>query len=130
MNITTSLTFADTSGNVQVLNASNSDNSAPIYYELETQQLDFDNLAYLKKISGKIGTLNEYDVASSLDVKADDDDYKSAKISSNNRVNIGEMANVEGNFFTFKWYGETSSSSPVFDGLYIEKITNLGIVSK
>jgi len=124
---TTQLVGAET-GEVQTINAGKSDDGVPLYYELQTQEIEFGNRAHLKSISDKITVLTEFGIDSSFEVKENrNGDFKPIQISLNDSVNIGEDINLEGNHFTFKWSGESSENSPIFKGFYLEKVTDLGI---
>ncbi len=114
-------------GEVQALNANYSDDGVPIYFELETQEIEFSNRAHLKKIADEIVVLTEFGIDSSLECKPDDDDFQAIPMDLSNTVNIGKNINLEGNFFTFRWSGTSNKTSPIFNGIYLEKITDLGI---
>lgn len=114
-------------GDVQSINVGKSDAGTPIYYELQTQEIEFDNRAHLKNISDEIVVLTENGIDSNLECQQDDGNIQQIPLGLNNSVNIGENINLKGNFFTFKWYGEASETSPIFNGLYLERVTDLGI---
>lgn len=118
---------ADENGDVQAINIGKSDNGTPIYYELNTQELEFGNRAHLKKISNRILALSEFGIDSKLDCIINGEELKSIPIDLSNTVNIGQDIKLEGNFFVFRWYGESDSTSPVFNGLYLENISDLGL---
>lgn len=119
----------DNSGDVQMINIGKSDDTTPIYYELETQELDFGNRASLKKIADKICILGRQTDASSLQAQENDGDYKNIPLSMEKQVNIGKDINLEGNFFTFRLFGESSTQSPIFEGFAVENINDLGITN-
>lgn len=118
---------AEITGNVQGFNVGKNDNGTPIYYELETQELEFINRAHTKKISDKIVILTENGIDGTFKAKQNDGDFKPIPIKLNNLINIGQDINLEGNFFTLKWYGEASETSPILNGIYLESITDQGI---
>ncbi len=67
---------------------------------------------------------------SSLQIRANDGDYQDIKgLTLNGRVNIGQDLSMAGNFFTVKWFGETSKASPVFEGFLFESVTDQGITN-
>ncbi len=118
---------ADTNGTVQMLNAGKSDDGTPIYYELETQELEFGNRNHLKKIADKIVVFTHLGGSSQLQARTNVQEYSPVSMDLNERVNIGKKINLEGNYVTFKWFGQSSTESPVFEGLYLEDITELGL---
>jgi len=118
---------SNSSGDVQGMNVGKSDDSTPIYYELQTQEIEFDNRAHLKKISDEIVMLTDSGIDSFLEARQDDGDFKPIPLDLSDSVNIGEDIKLEGNYFTFKWSGEASETSPIFNGIYLEKVTDLGI---
>ena len=123
------LVFADTDGDVQTYNTGTSDNGLPIYFELETQELEFGNRAHLKKISDQIVAFTNGGVDTELYAATDGEDFKPIQMSLSERVNIGENINLEGHYVVFRWLGQTTDSLPVFEGLYIENITDMGLTN-
>jgi hypothetical protein len=120
---------ADTAGNVQTLNSGQTDNTAPIFYELETQELEFGNRVSLKKMSDKISVLTNNGIDSQLQIKSDIvKDYQTIKMDLSNRVNTGkDLPDVEGHYFTFRWFGNSSKKNPTLEGIFIPTITDQGI---
>lgn len=125
----TQLVGAETTGEVQAMNTGKSDDGDPIYFEIETQEIDFGNRAHLKKIADQVSVNIEKGDDTSIEAKTDSRDYKPIPFPVDRTVTIGEKVNLEGHFFTFKWSGESAKASPVFKGIYIEKITDLGITN-
>lgn len=121
------LVFSDSDGDVQLFDAGHSDNGAPISYELETQQLDFSNRMHLKKIADKLVVFMRAGGGGEFGARDSAGDYHPIDILLNDRVNIGDDINLEGNFFTFRWAGSSGVVSPVFEGFYIPDITDLGM---
>lgn len=118
---------SDTDGKVQAINTGFLDDDMPINYELETQDLDFGNIYHGKKIQNKLVVFSKDDFNSKLQIKADSNDYKDIPIKLEDRVNLSESITVEANKFNFKWLGSTKNNSPVFEGLHISKVTDIGI---
>lgn len=118
---------ADTNGTVQSINVGKADDVTPIYYELETQDLEFGDRTHLKEITDKIVIFSDFGIDSSLAIKSNDGDYKPIDIELDNRVNIGQDIRSVGFFFNIKWSGTAKENSPLFEGLYLEKITDKGI---
>ncbi len=117
---------ADTSGFVQAINVGKKDNTSPIFFELITQEFEGDNRAHVDKISNQIIVFCQNGGVSKLEVKEDDGDFAPVRIVLKSRVNIGTL-NVESNFFSFRWYGESTGTAPVFEGIYIENIADQGL---
>lgn len=118
------------SGDVQTINAGKDDDGTPLYYELQTQEIEFGNRFHQKQISDKIVVLTEDGIDSALEVQANDGDFEPVQVNLSDTVNISDSINTEGNYFTFKWSGTASETSPVFNGLYIEKVTDNGLTEK
>ena len=117
-------------GDVQGINVGKDDDGTPLYFELNTQEIEFENRAHLKKISNDIVVLTENGIDSSLESQQDDGDFKPVPISLKDSVNIGDDIDLEGNFFTFKWSGTAKETSPILKGIYLENVTDLGITKK
>lgn len=117
----------DTNGTVQNLNVGKADDGTPIYYELETQDLEFKNRLHLKKIADKIVVFTDFGTDSKLEAKTDEGGYDPVRVDLSGRVNIGKDINLEGHYFTFKWFGESVNTSPVFEGISLEDVTDLGM---
>lgn len=120
---------ADTLGNVQTINKGTTDNGTEIFYDLETQELEFGNRAHTNTISDLISIFCKNGAGSSMQVKATDKDYRDIQKSLPKRVNVVDNFSVEGEYFTFRWFGSTSLESPVFEGFYIERIKDEGMVN-
>ncbi len=118
---------SDTRGTVQMLNVGKADDGQTIYYELETQELEFGNRGSLKKIANQIGVLSRDGLDSNFEVKSDSQGYSPIPLDMTTRVSIGNDINTEGHFFTFKWFGQVDQSSPVLEGFYLENVTDLGV---
>ena len=127
----------DTRGQAQTVNEINSmaDDGTPINYELELQHMEFGNLSHTKQISDKVVIYNQFGLASSLQVKADDGDYQDVDMSLEDYVSVGKNIDIQGNRITFKWFGSIEQSSsddiirrPVFEGIHLPTVTDLGII--
>lgn len=114
-------------GEVQTINAGKDDDGEPIDFELTTQEIEFDNRSHLKNISDKIVVFTDYGIDSWLEAQQDDGDFKPIPVKLNDTVNIGQDINLKGNFFTFRWSGTANETSPILEGIYLEKVTDLGI---
>ncbi len=118
---------ADSSGDVQAIAVGKNDNDTPIFYELETQDLEFGDRTHLKAISDKIVLFTHAGIDSSVEIKKNDGDYEPIDVTLEKRVNIGRAIKSEGFFFNFKWSGTSDSTSPIFEGIYLENVTDKGI---
>lgn len=116
-------------GDVQTFNAGKDDDGTPIYFELETQPLNFGNKSHLKQISDDIAIFSKNGQDSVLQAKTDQDDYKKIPVNLDERVKIGRDIDLEGKEITFKWSGEANESSPIFEGLYIDNIDDKGMIN-
>jgi hypothetical protein len=118
----------DTAGDVQTINLGNSDDGTPIYYEQITQELDLGNRANRKIISDEIVAYAKNGTASTLQIKANENDWTNVILNCNKRVNISDSINVKGRFFKFKWFGSTTTTQPTLQGIYVETINDEGVV--
>lgn len=125
----TTLVGSTDAGDIQTMNTGKDDDGEPIYYELETQGIEFGNIFHRKQVSDKLVVFSRDGIDSSLQAKTDDDNYQDLQIDLSNRVNIGQNINLEGNTMKFKWFGEANETSPVLEGFYAEKITDLGLTN-
>lgn len=121
---------SNTAGSLHQMNVDGqaTDNGTPIYFELETQEIEFGQRSHLKKIADKIVIYTENGQDSSFQAREDDGDFKDIKLNLIDRVNIGQNIDLEGHYFTFRWFGQCDKSQQTFEGFYIEKITDQGIV--
>lgn len=124
----TKMISADTSGSVQYINVGTTDNTTPIYFSLETQEIECGNRAHKKTISDDIGIFTDNGIDTIFQVKNGEDHFSDVNIRLSERVNVGQMTRTEGHFQTFRWYGESSSTAPVFEGFYIEAVSDDGLV--
>jgi hypothetical protein len=120
---------ADASSLVQIFNKGTTDNTKPINYELIFQEQECQDRSHLNKISDKIVVFGDGLNDASLQVKSDDagKDFQDIEGDLSKRVNILQDINLEGYFFSFRIFGESSGTAPIFEGIQIENITDLGI---
>jgi len=128
INTNVQMVFADTSGDVQTFNTGFTDNGTDIFFELESQELEFGNRLHLKQISNQLAVFTRNGATSKFAVKADNKDEKPINIDLKRRVNIGKNINVAGHYMTFRWYGESDTVSPIFEGFYFEDVIDRGMV--
>lgn len=118
---------SETTGDVQTLNLGQTDNGKPIFYKLDTQDLEFGLRQNVKEISDKVVAFTDNGENSRLQVSADDNTLKDVPVKLIKRVNVGRDVNVRGNYFKFRWMGESTGNSPVFEGLHLPDISDSGI---
>jgi hypothetical protein len=116
---------ADTGGKLQTINIGTTDNTAAIEYFLETQDLEFGDRSHLKGISDRITVFTKNSADGNFLAKANDVP-KGVPMTLNKRINIGKDINLEGNWFNFRWYGQSSTTAPVFEGFSLEKVVDKG----
>jgi hypothetical protein len=123
---------ACSSGNTNTYNVGTTDNGSPINYELILQDQEFSDRGHLNKISDKIVVFGQGLNDSQLQVRPDDDgsNYKDIQIDLSKRVNIGQAINLQGYFFSFRIFGNSSGTSPIFEGIEIEEVSDMGITKK
>ena len=117
---------ADTSGLVQTVDSGNTDNTVPIFFDLQTQEIEMGNRGHKKSVSDVV-VFTDNGIDSQFGISADGEPFVYLKTNLNKKVNKVSNASSEGNIFTFRWKGETSGTAPRFDGFQLEKITDLGI---
>lgn len=117
----------ETSGNAQTLNYGFTDNTKPIFYFLETQDLEFGGLEDIKEISDKIVLFTDNGENSRAKIRSDKNDFKDVPKDLTTGVNVARSLNIRGNGFTLRWEGESNGDSPVFEGFHIPTPTNSGI---
>lgn len=120
------MSFADSSGDVQLFNIGNTDNDEPIYFELETQEIDFGNRMHLKKASDQIVVFTQFGSDSTIEAYLNGE-LTGIPVTLERRVNIGNDINFEGNYFSFVWKGSTTTSQPVLEGIYLANVVDLGM---
>lgn len=124
------LRAADSTGNVFTMNSGTTDNGTVINYFLETQDLEFGDRSHLHQIADQIAFFTSNAAESKMQVRENGSvDLVSVNVSLDQRVNISSDINIKAFFFNFRWYGESSGTSPVFEGFKIERITDLGMTS-
>ena len=116
----------DSSGDIQTLNLGTTDNTAPIYYDLRTQEIELGDRSHVKKIQDKIVVFMNNGIDGQLLIRQDDGDFKPVKIGLNDRVNIGRNLDIEARYLTFRWNGLSSGTAPIFEGIEIEKVNDIG----
>ena len=120
---------ADASSLVQIFNKGTTDNTKPINYELIFQEQECQDRSHLNKISDKIVVFGDGLNDASLQVQCGDagSNFQDIEGDLSKRVNILQDINLEGYFFSFRIFGESSGTAPIFEGIQIENITDLGI---
>ncbi len=125
---TVHLVASDLSGDIQQLNAGKDDDSVPIYYELETQELEFGNRIMNKRISDKLVVFSENADDSKIEMIADENDPKPINIELGKRVNNTTLPAVDAHFLTMRWSGNSVKKSPILEGFYFNKVEDKGVI--
>jgi hypothetical protein len=118
---------ASDDGDVHTINLGTTDNTTPISYLLEGQDLEFGSRALWKTISDKIIVYMKSGGKGKIQFIINGNDEKSVDMVLDKRVNIGKDINISGNFMSFKWFGESEYTSPILEGYEIQEITSQGI---
>lgn len=123
----TFLVAADTNGNIQCINIGTNDNGTPIFYELETQEIELSERSHIKKVQNKIVVLSQKAEGSQIKIKQDDKDYEGLQITLDSTVCFATAPKIGFHYLTFKWLGNSKNLSPVLDGFYIKEAIDQGI---
>lgn len=110
------------------MNIGRDDDGTPIYYEMETQELEFGNRLMKKSISDKLVVFSDNAFDSKIQVVADEKDAKDISIDLGRRVSQATLPAIEAHFLTVRWSGHTIKKSPVLEGFYFNKIEEKGIL--
>lgn len=103
---------------------------APIYFSLETQDIECGDRSHSKAISNKIAVFTDNGLSSTFAARIDGNaDPVQIPMTLTQRVNVGTGINLQGNFFNFLWYGTSSGNPPIFEGFSIEDISDQGMGS-
>lgn len=99
----------------------------PIYYSLETQDIDFGDRSHQNQVSNRITAFTKNGSDSSLLCRLNGGvDVVPISIDLSGRVSIGQNINLRGSFFNFIWSGSSSGTAPIFEGIQIEDVDDLG----
>ena len=110
------------------MNIGKDDDGEPIYYELETQELEFNNRFVQHRLSNKLIVASDNAANSKIDIKIDEQDFRPLNIDLGKRVNdVTLPATLEGHFVTLRWYGNSKFKSPILEGFYFDKIDDKGV---
>jgi len=115
---------ADATGSVQTANSGLTDNGSPIFYFVETQNQEFGNRSQIKSSANNVAIFCKNGSESSLQVATDDNDFKDYASPLPLRVNVITTGSFSGYYARFKWFGSTSTETPVFEGIQIEKVVD------
>ena len=118
---------ADSTSMVHTMNFGTTDNSRPIFYELITQELEFGERSHTKKIADKIAIMTKNGQDGMIEITPDDNDPVGLPVILQPRVAVAKDLNLEGNFFTVRWFGSSSGTAPVLEGITFSNVTDQGI---
>ena len=113
-------------GDVIEMNQGTTDDGDPIFYQLDTQELDCGNRAHVKAATDEMIVFSKNGQASQLYASCDGKEFEAIKATLDKRVNIVENLDLEFRFLILRWMGNSKGQAPVFEGLQIEKIVDQG----
>jgi hypothetical protein len=94
----------------------------PIFFDLQTREIEFGNRAHVKSLANDVVVFAD---GGRFGVSSDGNEFKYLISSLADGINSADIS-AEGNRFTFRWQGESTETPPQLDGFYIEDITDLG----
>jgi len=116
-------------GDVLAMNIGKTDDETPIYYELETQELEFGNRIIKKSLQDKMLVFSENAADSKLQITPDEKNAINIdNINLGKRVAHTTLPVIEANFVTIRWYGNATQKSPVLEGFYFNNVQEKGII--
>ena len=118
---------ADSNSMVHIMNYGTTDNGRPIFYELITQELEFGERSHTKKIADKIAIMTKNGQDGMIEITPDDNDPVGLPVTLQPRVAVAKDLNLEGNFFTIRWFGSSSGTAPVLEGVTFSNVTDQGM---
>lgn len=118
---------AETAGDVQTINSGVTDNGTAIFYDLQTQPLEFGERQDTKLVTDKIVVFTRNGANGRIEIQADDGDFKTIPINLVESVAVGRDLNFEFNYAILRWTGESIGTPPVLDGFHIPSVQNQGI---
>lgn len=121
---------ATTVGDVIEMDQGTTDDGEPIFYQMDTQELDCGNRAHVKSISDEMVVYSNNGEASEMYASCDGKGFKAIKGKLNDRVNILDEVSLEFRFLVFRWMGSSKGPAPVFEGIQVEKIIDQGVQGK
>lgn len=116
-----------TSGDVQTLNKGQTDNGKPIFYFLETQDLEFGAIQNVKQVTKNFVTIGDNLQNSRIKMSADGKDFKDVPIQLEGRVNVGRNININGREHNVRWEGESTGNPPILEGFVIPELQTDGL---
>ena len=120
--------FADGAGNVQTLNLGSTDNGTPLFYSLDTQEIDMGNRASTNKFTDKIVVYGRNMLGSKMQYKVEQGDFKPIISELKETVNAIDSFNIEGRYLSLRWSGQTSGARPVFEGFFFPEVVDQGVI--
>ena len=118
------------SSDVVQLDLGTTDDGVPIFYSIDTQEIDCNNRAHVKSISDEIIVFTKNGQASQLYSSSDGKDFVPVEGPLADRVNVLDAVDIEFRFLVLRWMGSSSGQAPVFEGFQVENIVDEGTQSK
>ena len=126
----TYLRGASTDGFVSTLNLGTSDNNTPIFYEAETQALEFGSRGTNKVLSDQLIVYTRNGQGSKISIQTEGGGYKGLEGQLTNSVTFLDNINKQGKSFKIKWSGTyNSGSQPMLEGYEFPNIVNQGYIN-
>jgi hypothetical protein len=117
-------------GDVSQIDYGTTDDGTPIFYSLDTQEIDCNNRAHVKSMSDEIIVFADNGQGSQLYSSSDGKDFVPVLGTLGDRVNVLDAVDIEFRFVTLRWMGSSSGQAPVFEGLQVENVVDEGTQSK
>lgn len=118
------------SGTVQQLNVGKDDDGTSIYFELETQELEFGNRLTNKQLSDKLVIFSQDADDSNLQIIPNElDAINIDDIELGKRVAYTTLPTIETCFATIRWFGNAIKKSPILEGFYLNKVEDKGVTN-
>ena len=123
------LRFVDSLGFGQTLNLGTTDNATPIFYQLDTQDIEFGQRGASNVINDKFSVFTRNAQGSTLKVKEENGDYRDLQKQLLNPVETIENCNIKARYFRLRWSGTYSSGkSPTLEGFEFPDVTDEGVI--
>lgn len=117
-------------GDVVQLDYGTTDDGVPIFFSVDTQELDCNNRAHVKSISDEIVVFTKNGQGSQVYSSSDGKDFVPVEGTLEGRVNVLDAVDIEFRFLTLRWTGTSSGQPPVLEGFQVENVVDEGTQSK
>lgn len=121
--------FAGTDGYVQTLNLGQTDRGTPIFYRLETQELEWGNRSQNDSFTDKLVVYSDNGLSSKIQYQIEDKDWKNIDYDDMNKtVNVMNNINISGKYFKIAWFGISTGKPPLLHGFFFDDFSNEGVI--